>query len=145
MSNFYYESKFHPEQLKKKFLSISSHIQIINSNRKLFDLLHNRYHQIYIQKRMGTYKDIFMNEEKQWLMEKHENLLERQHANKGKAFSFSVVLIFVVEYNKALLTPSTFDSTSSYPQYFFFLRFQPTIFFHHTLLCWYLPLYLSIK
>lgn len=61
-------------------------------------------------------------------MEKHENLLERQHANKGKAFSFSVVLIFVVEYNKALLTPSTFDSTSSYPQYSFSFDFNPQSF-----------------
>ena len=91
----------------------------------------------------GAYKDIFMNEETQWLIEKHENLLERQHANKGKAFSFSVVLIFVVEYNKAFLIPIAFHSTSSSSQYSF-LRFQPTIFFHHTLLCWYLPLYLSI-
>lgn len=38
-----------------------------------------------------SYKDIFMNKEKQWLMEKHENSLEWQHANKGKAFFFSVV------------------------------------------------------
>ena len=113
---------------KKKILSISCQIQIINSNRKLFDLLHNRYHQINIQKRVGAYKDIFMNEEKEWLMKKHENLLERQHANKGKAFSFGVVLIFVVEYNKALLIPTNFHSTSSSPQYSFFFDFNPQSF-----------------
>ena len=61
-------------------------------------------------------------------MEKHENPLERQHANKGKAFSFSVVLIFVVEYNKALLIPNSFYSTSSSPQFSFFFEFNPQSF-----------------